>query len=102
MDTVVTPVKEFSKNSIRLVKRCTKPDRKGSFVSLMLHDALIPNTAAADANLGLPNKANDCHRLCRVQQDLLENGVGVRGHGLHRLLCQAHIHRELPSHWLTA
>jgi len=29
MDTVVTPLKEFGKNSIRLVKRCTKPDRKG-------------------------------------------------------------------------
>lgn len=29
MDTVVTPAKEFAKNSTRLVKRCTKPDRKG-------------------------------------------------------------------------
>jgi len=25
----VEPLKEFSKDSIRLVKRCTKPDRKG-------------------------------------------------------------------------
>lgn len=29
MDTVVTPLQEFAKNSARLVKRCTKPDRKG-------------------------------------------------------------------------
>jgi len=28
MDTVVTPLQEFAKNSARLVKRCTKPDRK--------------------------------------------------------------------------
>ncbi len=26
---VVKPLKDFSKNSIRLVKRCTKPDQKG-------------------------------------------------------------------------
>ena len=30
MDNVVTPLKEFGKNSVRLVKRCTKPDRRGS------------------------------------------------------------------------
>ncbi|KAK9812701.1 hypothetical protein WJX72_002296 [[Myrmecia] bisecta] len=28
MDTVVTPLKDFAKNSVRLVKRCTKPDRR--------------------------------------------------------------------------
>jgi len=27
-DVLVKPVKEFGKNSVRLVKRCTKPDRK--------------------------------------------------------------------------
>lgn len=31
VDTVVRPVKDFAKDSIRLVKRCHKPDRKGSF-----------------------------------------------------------------------
>ncbi len=25
----VEPMKQFSKDSVRLVKRCTKPDRKG-------------------------------------------------------------------------
>ena len=29
MDTVVNPLKDFAKNSVRLVKRCTKPDRRG-------------------------------------------------------------------------
>lgn len=28
-DIVVKPLKDFAKNSARLVKRCTKPDRKG-------------------------------------------------------------------------
>lgn len=28
MDTVVTPVKSFAKDSVRLVNKCTKPDRK--------------------------------------------------------------------------
>jgi preprotein translocase subunit Sss1 len=29
VDSVVRPVKEFAKDSIRLVKRCHKPDRRG-------------------------------------------------------------------------
>lgn len=28
-DSVVKPLKDFAKSSVRLVKRCTKPDRKG-------------------------------------------------------------------------
>ena len=47
METVVTPLKDFSKNSVRLVKRCTKPDRKGTFHScqqttaILKHEVLI-------------------------------------------------------------
>lgn len=29
IDSVLDPLREFSKDSIRLVKRCHKPDRKG-------------------------------------------------------------------------
>jgi hypothetical protein len=29
-DYVVKPLEEFAKGSIRLVRRCTKPDRKGA------------------------------------------------------------------------
>ena len=32
MDIVGKPVREFAKDSYRLVKRCTKPDRKGASV----------------------------------------------------------------------
>jgi hypothetical protein len=28
-DAVIKPLKDFGRSSIRLVKRCTKPDRKG-------------------------------------------------------------------------
>ena len=31
VDSMVDPLREFAKDSIRLVKRCHKPDRKGSF-----------------------------------------------------------------------
>ncbi len=31
IDSVVDPLREFSKDSIRLVKRCHKPDRKGIY-----------------------------------------------------------------------
>lgn len=31
LDSVVDPLREFAKDSLRLVKRCHKPDRKGEF-----------------------------------------------------------------------
>ena len=31
IDSAVDPLREFSKDSVRLVKRCHKPDRKGAF-----------------------------------------------------------------------
>lgn len=30
LDSVVDPLREFAKDSVRLVKRCHKPDRKGN------------------------------------------------------------------------
>ena len=35
-DYVVKPLEEFAKGSIRLVKRCTKPDRKGALDELVV------------------------------------------------------------------
>ncbi|VVA33160.1 PREDICTED: transport [Prunus dulcis] len=37
IDSVVDPLREFSKDSIRLVKRCHKPDRK-EFTKVALPD----------------------------------------------------------------
>ncbi|CAL5220545.1 g2581 [Coccomyxa viridis] len=39
MESVLEPLKEFSKNSVRLVKRCTKPDRR-EFNKICLQTAL--------------------------------------------------------------
>ena len=33
VDSVFSPIKDFAKDSIRLVKRCHKPDRKGTYLS---------------------------------------------------------------------
>ena len=33
IDSVVDPLRDFAKDSIRLVKRCHKPDRKGNWTS---------------------------------------------------------------------
>ncbi|GKV50253.1 hypothetical protein SLEP1_g56965 [Rubroshorea leprosula] len=33
IDTVFDPLREFAKDSVRLVKRCHKPDRKGCYSS---------------------------------------------------------------------
>lgn len=33
IDSVVDPLRDFAKDSIRLVKRCHKPDRKGIYSS---------------------------------------------------------------------
>jgi hypothetical protein len=30
IDSVVDPLRDFAKDSVRLVKRCHKPDRKGT------------------------------------------------------------------------
>lgn len=32
----VEPARQFAKDSIRLVKRCTKPDRKGMFTKIII------------------------------------------------------------------
>ena len=42
MESVLEPLKEFSKNSVRLVKRCTKPDRKGMLqINLIFFEGLM-------------------------------------------------------------
>ncbi len=41
MESVLEPLKEFSKNSVRLVKRCTKPDRRGMSLFRVVDAGLI-------------------------------------------------------------
>jgi len=35
------PCKQFMKDSIRLVKKCTKPDRKGKVILLYYHRSIL-------------------------------------------------------------
>lgn len=41
------PCKQFAKDSMRLVKRCTKPDRKGSSCFLLIASKGINSSIAA-------------------------------------------------------
>lgn len=91
MESVVNPLKDFAKNSIRLVKRCTKPDRKG------VSAVLATSTVAAEVSRA-PCKFADFAQVValagRVQQDHGPHSVGLHSDGLHRLLRQAHIYSE--------
>ena len=50
MDTVVNPLKDFAKNSVRLVKRCTKPDRRGVDASCIAY-GVIPQSCVLHLTL---------------------------------------------------
>ena len=41
IDSVVDPLREFAKDSVRLVKRCHKPDRKGEPYNLQIYSSPI-------------------------------------------------------------
>jgi len=90
---IIQPLKKFAKDSTHLVKKCTKPDRKGKpttclpvvvfphsslatpFPSLLLHASLVPPKP-----------------LYRVRPDSLCHERGVPDNGLYWLLRQAHPH----------
>ena len=38
VQNVVEPAKRFAKDSIRLVKKCTKPDRKGRIIKILVQN----------------------------------------------------------------
>ena len=85
MDQIVQtiePVKQFAKDSIRLVKRCTKPDKKGKKrPNSMTGKLLIISTL----HFRIP-KDRYCYRHW------------IRYHGLHRLLCQIDPHSHQQHH----
>ncbi|GAQ80788.1 hypothetical protein KFL_000620220 [Klebsormidium nitens] len=68
---VTKPIKNFAKDSIRLINRCQKPDRK------------------VDTLLNLD---------WRVFEDCHSDGVGDDCHGFHRLLCEADLHPNQQHH----
>lgn len=108
-DQVLKPLKSFSKDSARLVKRCTKPDRKGGRVAgrgrggrawgaRQRHSEQADQVLHWHAPLRAASTAHGTARSAatprRVLQGLHQDRAGLHRHGLHRLLCQAAVHRE--------
>uniref|UniRef100_A0A453T3L1 Uncharacterized protein n=1 Tax=Aegilops tauschii subsp. strangulata TaxID=200361 RepID=A0A453T3L1_AEGTS len=79
VDSVVDPLREFAKDSVRLVKRCHKPDRKGKYRARASSSGsgLFSSFARSDADLAR-----------RVHQGGGADGDRVRRHGVRRLLRQ--------------
>ena len=90
MESVITPLNEFAKNSARLVKRCTKPDKKGGLFQTLLSCA---QTATVVPGMTLLLTVSFC--ICRVHQNLHQDSCGLHRHGLHWILRQTHFHCEL-------
>ncbi len=72
----VKPLKDFSKDSMRLVKRCTKPDIKGKFVMTW---ALYVSSLRHNF-------------VCRISENSSGYSGGVCHHGIHWILCEADPH----------
>jgi len=114
------PLKDFSKNSARLVKRCTKPDRRGACLAMpwrccpaWVYGLVSPGMASTQGHQlkGLP-RSSSCTCLVpltqlsflmgtlgmllssRVHESLRADGSRLYRHGVHRVLRQAPFHRE--------
>jgi hypothetical protein len=87
---VVKPLKEFGKNSLRLVKRCTKPDRKGACVPgdmMVMADGSLLHARRGLAVLGARQRGSEAGRATRACMPALQGmqGPGCRAHGATRL-----------------
>ncbi|CAF2027914.1 unnamed protein product [Brassica napus] len=51
IDSVVDPLRDFAKDSIRLVKRCHKPDRKGITSPLLLSPFFLDSYDACERSV---------------------------------------------------
>ena len=82
----VEPGKQFFKDSYRLVKKCTKPDRKG--ISTRLNSNL---------NHSLKLRFNPQFYF-RVSKNRVRHRHRLRHHGIHWLLRQTHPHPNQQHH----
>lgn len=79
---VVEPCRQFMKDSMRLVKRCTKPDRKGDL------EVNVRNVITSNGSF-------------RVSKDRHGDGDWLRHYGLHRLLRQTYSHSHQQHHCVS-
>ena len=108
IDNVFDPLREFAKDSVRLVKRCHKPDRKGK--------SLFPFADSSFLELSMRFWGNSADRcvdpVCsyfwffgRVFEGGCAYGDRFRGDGIRRVLRQAHLHPHQQHHrriWLDS
>ncbi|RWW25336.1 hypothetical protein GW17_00010325 [Ensete ventricosum] len=110
LDSVVDPLREFAKDSVRLVKRCHKPDRKGKTLHLScqivspldsvdLLDRMLPVSCIF---VFIPKtcafRFDRPGRDCRVLEGGDPHGDRVRGDGIRRFLRQADLYSDQQHH----
>ena len=85
----IKPLREFAKDSMRLVKRCTKPDIKGKFTYTIKNFPAVFSTYYTV--------------LCvfRIPEDRASHCRGFCHHGIHWLLCQAHPYPHQQYHCVS-
>lgn len=106
VDSVVDPLRDFAKDSVRLVKRCHKPDRKGrkrkynnclriSFGSVVFWSGFEISVLGLSVNVLFV----DCG--CRIHKGGVSYGDRIRGDGIRWLFREADIHSHQQHHrWL--
>ena len=102
---IIDPLKDFATKSIQLVKKCTKPNRKGA--SRPRRSAPPPSAALSrsralpltHARRLAPTLPFSCTRFTRrVHQNRQRHERRLLADGLHRLLRQAHPHPHQQHH----
>lgn len=87
IDNVFDPLRDFAKDSLRLVKRCHKPDRKGTchnnfeFIVLFFSDLICQYI---DLRFIL--------KFRRIHEGCVPYGDRIRCHGIRRFLRQVDLH----------
>ena len=76
---ITEPMKQFAKDSFRLVKKCTKPDRKGEARRI-------------------PSLARSIVSVFRVSKDRHGHSDRFCHHGFHRFLRQVDSHSDQQHH----
>lgn len=99
----VEPGRQFIKDSVRLVKRCTKPDRKGivsTLINLFRTRGMKSTTKHTWCRLLLFDN-NLIFPASRIPEDSHGYRYWICHHGLHRFLCQTHSHPHQQHHCVS-
>ena len=99
IDSVVDPLRDFAKDSVRLVKRCHKPDRKGISLSFSLSLSLSQYIYICGFCLDLCGSGTEIRVFCcRIHESGVPYSDRIRGDGIRRLLREADLHSDQQHH----